>query len=271
MDRLGIEFITVLGQDPVDFVNLSADLGAPRIGLALAPVVTASDDTPRWSMRDDADLYARVRSAITGRNVTVMLGEGFLIHPQMDIANAAGDMDLLAGLGTQKVNIVGLEPDTGRCHDQFALFAAMAAERGMGATIEFMPGVAIDSLAKAEACVRASGLASAGILLDSMHFFASGATVGELAALDPALIGHAQICDLAAIPPLAEYANFARWERLAPGDGSLPLCEFVKALPADMLIGLEVPQRSLALTGHDHRERLMAILTQARSFTTGLL
>lgn len=271
MDRLGIEFITALGQDPADYVHLAADLGVPQIGLALSPVSLASPDQPSWSMRDDAVLYARVKAALIDRQVNVMLGEGFLIHPQMDVANAARDMDLLAELGTARINLVAIDPDVPRYHDQFALFAAMASERSMAATVEFMPGVAVATLAQALDCVVASGCNTAGVLVDSMHFFRSGATPEELAAVDPALIGHAQICDAPVVPTIASYADEARYERLSPGEGELPLRAFVEALPRDMFIGLEVPQRSRALAGRDHHARIGAIIAAARGLAAGLL
>lgn len=270
MDRLGIEFITALGQDPVDYVHLAADLGAPHIGLALTPIVMVPDDVPRWSLRDDAALFARTKAAIRDRGVSVMVGEGFLIHPQMEMANSAKDMDLLAELGAKLLNLVAIDADLARSHEQFALFAEMAGARGMAATIEFLPGMPTGDLASAVAHVKASGKNNAGVLVDSMHFFCSGGTIAELKALDPRLVGHAQLCDLAQIPPLAEYADHAKYERLAPGEGVLPLAEFVAALPESVMLGLEIPQRARALSGMDHRERIGDILNVTRSFTTGL-
>ncbi len=270
MDRLGIEFITALGQDPVDFVHLAADLGAPHIGIALAPIVMVPEDGPRWSLRNDAALFNRTKAAISARDVTVMLGEGFLIHPQMEMANSAADMDLLANLGAQRLNVVSIDGDLSRSHDQFALFAEMAGERGMAATIEFLPGMPSGDLASATAHVIASGSTNAGVLLDSMHFFRSGGTIAQLKATDPALIGHAQLCDLPEVSPFTEYADQAKYERLAPGHGVLPLAEFYAALPDSIMIGLEIPQRSSALAGVDHHQRIGAILSTARSFTTDL-
>ena len=270
MDRLGIEFITALGQDPVDYVHLAADLGAPNIGIALAPIVMVPEDAPRWSLRDDGALFARTKAAINERGVTVMLGEGFLIHPQMEMANSAADMDLLAELGAQRLNVVSIEADSQRSHDQFALFAEMAGARGMVATIEFLPGMPTGDLTSATAHVQASGRANAGVLLDSMHFFRSGGTIAELKATDPVLIGHAQLCDLPKVSPFSEYADQAKFERLAPGEGVLPLAEFYAALPESIMVGLEIPQRNRALSGADHRQRIGDILRVARSFTTGL-
>lgn len=268
---LAIELITVLGQDPVDMVHLAADLGTPRIGLALPPVAMVPDDAQPWNLRSDAAHYRAVQAAIAERGVKVVLGEGFLIHPQMDMAASEADFDLLAGLGARTVNCVGLEPDVARCHDQFATFARFAADRGMAATIEFMPFVAIDSLAKAVDCAKACDGGTGSVLLDSMHVFRTGASLADIAALDPAMIGHVQLCDARSDWPDGDYMTHAKFERLAPGEGNLPLREFLRALPDGLVIGLEVPQREKALAGADHRTRIADLLTSSRLFSTDLL
>ena len=268
---LAIELITALGQNPVEMVHMVADLGVPRIGLALSPVAMVPEDAQPWNLRSDAPLYRAVKAAIGERGVEVVLGEGFLIHPQVDLGQCAADLDLLAGLGARKVNCVGLEPDVARCHDQFAIFARMAAERGMSATIEFMPFVAVDSLPKALDCAAVCDGGTGSVLLDSMHVFRTGTSLEDIASLDPALIGHVQLCDARADWSDADYMTHAKFERLAPGDGDLPLREFLGAVPDGLVIGLEVPQRAKALAGADHRSRIADLLAATRSFTTGLL
>lgn len=268
---LAIELITALGQNPVEMVNLAADLGVPRVGLALTPVAVVPDDAPRWNLRTDAALYGAVKAAIADRCVSVVLGEGFLIHPQVEMAHCAHDLDLLAGLGARTVNCVGIDPDLGRCHDQFALFARMAAEQGMSATIEFMPFVAIDSLTKAVDCVRYCDKGQGAVLLDAMHVFRTATPLEDVAALDPAMIGHVQLCDARRDWPDGEYMDRAKFERLAPGNGDLPLHDFMRVLPKDIVIGLEVPERNKALEGCGHRGRLEGLLQQAQSFSTDLL
>ncbi len=271
MDRIGIEFITGHGMDPVAFVHLAADLGVSRIGLALSPILLVPESALRWSMRDDAALHRAVKTALSERSVSVMLGEGFLIRPSVEIADSAHDLDLLAELGAERANMVSIDPDTMRAHDQFAHFAAMASERGMRPTIEYMPAMPIGTLAAAFACVEASGNGDAGVLIDAMHFFRSGGTIAELQAFDPARIGHVQICDVPWESAFASYGEEAKCERLAPGDGDLPLAEFIAALPRDLPLGIEVPQQSRDLAGVDPHERVSTVVVATRTFTTGLL
>lgn len=269
-DRLGIEFITALGLDPASFVHLAADLGLPRVGLSLAPIAMVPEDAPRWSLREDKALFDATCSALRERHVEILVGEAFLLHPQMDVAGCGADLDLFAELGARRINVVGLEPDEPRSHDQFARLAAMARTRGMGTCIEFMPGVAINSMAKALACVEASGDPEAGLLLDAMHFFAAGTTIAELAQVPLSRIAHAQLCDTILASPIP-YMDRAKFERLAPGKGDLPLADFVKALPPQVPLGLEIPQRAEALAGMEHRTRIVALIAATEQFATDLL
>jgi sugar phosphate isomerase/epimerase len=54
------------------------------------------------------------------------------------------------------------------------------------------------------------------------------------------------------------------FERLVPGEGDLPLRDILAALPADIVIEIEVPQRSLALAGVSPIERLRPCVEAAR-------
>jgi sugar phosphate isomerase/epimerase len=265
MDRLAIEFICVFGMPPVEFIELAARLGCPRIGLAPGPVVSLPGLYPAWDLRSDPGLRRDVAKALKDNGVTITLGEGFLIMPQIPAERLASDMDILAELGATLVNAVCLEAEFAANVDGFGRFAEMADERGLSVTVEFMPGMTIGSLATADALVSEVNRANAGLLLDAMHLFRSGATVADLAAIDPAHIRYAQLCDVPLSPVVAEYADEARFERMAPGDGQLPLVDFIKALPKHVPLGLELPQRSLLEQGVGAADRLAPALAKARA------
>jgi len=48
---------------------------------------------------------------------------------------------------------------------------------------------------------------------------------------------------------MKSYLEEAMYQRMAPGDGERPLAEMLATVPADVVIGLEVPLRSLAESG----------------------
>ena len=80
--------------------------------------------------------------------------------------------------------------------------------------------------------------------LDALHFIRSGGTLEELAAADPAAFACFHISDASAAPP-HDLAHEARFGRLLPGVGGLPLAEMLEILPRDLPVGIEVPRRGL--------------------------
>jgi sugar phosphate isomerase/epimerase len=265
MDRLAIEFICVFGMPPVEFIELAAKLDCPRIGLAPAPIVTLPGLYEAWDLRTNAALRRDTASALRDNRVTMTQAEGFLIMSAIPVERLAADMDLMAELGAKQLNAVCLEAEFAANVEGFGKFAELAGERGLSVTVEFLPGMTIGSLATADALVREVGRDNAGILVDAMHLYRSGSTTADLAAIDPSRIRYAQLCDVPRVPLIDNYADEARFDRRAPGEGELPLADFVKALPKDITIGLEVPQRALVEQGVADADRLAPALAKARA------
>lgn len=265
MDRLGIEFISTLGMNPVDAVRLAADLGVRRLGMAPAPITANPHGFAPWDLRGDPALVRATRVAAEEHGIGIALGEGFVIMPGLSIADAQPVMDIMADLGAPILNAVVIEQDRPRALEEFARFAELAAARGMLASLEFMPLMWPQTLAEAADFVAASGAANARLLLDAMHVFRSGASVADLAALDPAMIAYVQLCDVPMPARTADYGEEARHERLCPGEGDLPLRDFLAALPGDATVGLEVPMVSKALAGVPPREALAYCIAAVRA------
>jgi sugar phosphate isomerase/epimerase len=108
------------------------------------------------------------------------------------------------------------------------------------------------------------GRPSFKLLVDAMHFFRFGGRVEDLAAAGPGLIGYVQLCDAPRVSTHASYMDEALHERLAPGDGELPLVDLLRSVPDDVVVSVEVPQRSLAAAGMAPEERVGRCVAAAR-------
>jgi sugar phosphate isomerase/epimerase len=256
MDRLGIEFISTLGMNPVEAIHLVAGLGLRRIGMAPAPITANPHHFAPWDFRSDPALVRATKTASRDHGVDIVLGEGFVIMPGVNMADAEPMVDIMAELGAPVLNSCSVEPDRGRALDEFSRFAEMAAQRGLIATLEFMPMLWPATLADVLDFITASGAANARLLLDAMHVYRSGATTAEVAALDPAMIAYVQLCDVPMPAQTSDYGEEARHERRCPSEGDLPLAGFLAAIPDDITIGLEVPMISRAVAGVGVREVL---------------
>ena len=265
MNRLAIEFISTFGMPPVEHIELAASLDCRNIGLASAPIVTLDGLYPEWSLCGNPALLKDVKQALKDNGVTVSVGEGFVIMPGIDAAAYEGHFDLLAELGAKVTNACCVEADFAANVDGFGKLAEMAGARNLPITVEYLPGMVVGTLATARELVEQVNRPNAGLLIDSMHLFRSGASAADLAALPDGLVLYAQLCDVPLVSKFEDYSFEARFARLAPGDGELPLRDFVKALPADVVIGLEVPMRALTEQGVSAANRLAPAIAKARA------
>ena len=265
MSRLGIELLSVLGMPPVEHVKLTAQLGCSHISTGLTQLPFNPHGYPAWSLRDDASLRREMKAAMREYGVVIGLGEGFAVRPNQDLRDRQADFDLMAELGAERVGGVSMEPDLERTKDQFALLVEYAQQRGMNATIEFAPPHPVGNLAAALAIVKHVNRPNFRLLIDAMHFFRSGGSASQLAALDPKLIGYAQLCDVPLRPTIQDYMQEAMFARMLPGSGELPLAAFVRALPHDVPIGLEVPMRAQAEAGVSPYDRLLPAVVAAQA------
>jgi sugar phosphate isomerase/epimerase len=247
VERLGLDLMSAFGLPPVDYVNLAADLGCGHVTTGLAPLPWNPCEFPAWSLRDDRELRRGLMAALRARNVIVSVVAGFSLKRNADVRDLAADVDLAAELGARQIATVGMDPDIPRSHDQLATLTEMAAGRGLQVVLDYAPHQQINTLAGACAALRHTGSRNALLSLDAMHFFRAGGTIVELVELDPALIGYAQLCDVPTLAPHDDYGREASFERLVPGDGELPLAEFVAALPRAVRLGVEAPNRAAVL------------------------
>jgi sugar phosphate isomerase/epimerase len=140
----------------------------------------------------------------------------------------------------------------------------MVSARGMQFTIEFAPPMVLNTLQAALAVIEHVGQGRCRLLVDSMHFFRSGGQLEELEALDPGLIGYAQLSDAPLDAPAEGYMHESMFARKLPGQGELRLREWVACLPIDCEIGIETPQLARLQAGASARDHAAEAVAAAR-------
>ncbi|CAM3023069.1 xylose isomerase [Mycobacterium intermedium] len=268
MDRLAIGCLSVFGLPPVGLVNLAADVGCRHISTTVRGFPLVPLGYRPFTLKDTA-LRMELRAALNHRGASISLGDGFLVLPDTDVAVYCGDLDVLAELGTPRISVVSLDPDLGRTLDQFSILAALAAQRGIITTLEPVPGLTVGDLPTALAALKHVARPDFVLLIDTMHLVRSGSGAADLAALQPGFIGYAQLSDTTFRPRGDNYMDEAMFERMVPGEGELPLHDILSALPRDIIIEIEVPQRSPAMNGVDPIDRLRPCVEAARRLLAG--
>ena len=150
------------------------------------------------------------------------------------LAEARDAAETSAEMGCEVILVLGtLDPaaPAQQVCDAFAMLAQTCGEMGMKCAIEFVPGVtAVPDLASARRLVRAAASPSAGLLVDSLHFYRSDESWQELEGLKPGQVLVIQINDGPLGPVGADYVEECLGRRLLPGDGAFDLTRFVERL-----------------------------------------
>jgi sugar phosphate isomerase/epimerase len=120
------------------------------------------------------------------------------------------------------------------------------------------------SLAQARRLLDEVRRPNAGLLIDALHFYRSGAHPRDLAEIDPGLFPYIHLCDAyAAAPPPEGLRPEGRGGRFYPGEGELPLGDFLRALPRNIPIAIEAPCAEYAGLPPLERGRICGAATRA--------
>lgn len=215
---------------PAEFVDACAEAGWNTCGIWFDP------DT--WTDAVAID----VRSRLAHHGMSALDMEPVFVNPGDD--NGHRLIDAAATVGASNILVVnyGAEPDA--FTQRFGELCQRADEAGLNCCLEFLPILSLKTLGEAVEVLRQVNAPNAGILVDSHHLDRSGASPADLVDLDPSFFRYAQLNDAPADPGPNLHAD-AMDNRCSPGEGELPLVDFVNALPAGTPLSMEV--RSAAL------------------------
>jgi sugar phosphate isomerase/epimerase len=100
---------------------------------------------------------------------------------------------------------------------------------GVRFAVEYSAYTPLATLSDAVRLCEEIGWDRAGVLIDALQFFRARTGWDELAALKPTQVAMVQFCDAVATPAV-DIVDDSRNRRLIPGDGELPLRQFVEAM-----------------------------------------
>ena len=269
MRELGIEFISVFGMPPVEFVELAAELGCEHISMGTQQSEFDPHGYPRYSIYDTT-LRQELKAALAANGVSISLGENLLVQPGVDMREQwKTDLEAFSDLGVTRINSVTFEQDFNRNVEKYGLLAETTAQFGVKTLHEFVPIFGIADIPTALDLVTKVAHPNLGLIIDTMHVSRSGATVDDLRNIPPELVGYIQLCDAPIIDRDwsfmdQDYMYEAMFERQVPGEGELSLAEYLAALPEDRIVSLEIPLRAEAEQGSGPRERLGRTVDAAR-------
>lgn len=264
--KLSLGYLMLPGLPPPELIRIAAEVGCGGVSLSAA---LSTMMTGQPSLLDDPPLRGETARALRDFAMRLDLVEGVSVAPDTDLARARAAIEVMRELGAHRFNLSVWEPDADRASDLMSGFFEIGADLQMRITIEFLRLSQVRSLKEAAALAASGRYPGLQILVDALHLARAGETPADVAALEPDLIGFCQICDGAAISAGDEaYFHEAMNERMIPGEGEFPLRSLLDALPADVVVALEVPMRARAEAGVSPLERARLAADGARRLMT---
>ena len=238
--------LTVLPCSPLEQIDAAIDAGFDAIGLRLVPVLATDID-----VMADKSLRDAIARRLSQTGIDVLDIEVVRISPEIDVQALVPMLQYAGDVGARSLAVTGV-PKADFTAEEEAVTVAKLAELcetagryGVRPALEFM---AFRSIGTLEAALRYRELAdhpNLAIVLDALHFHRSGGTPDQLAAVDSSVLSCFQICDAPAAAP-DDLPKEARFGRLLPGRGGLPLREMVAALSPTVPVAVEVPDTTRA-------------------------
>lgn len=257
--EVGVDHLTMLDVSPPELVTIAGETGFDSVSLRVA---AASPGEEPWPMVAGSPMLEDTVRRLDDTGVRVLAVEVVRIGPDTQREDYEEVLEAGASLGARYLTVNSDDPEIERASERFAALVDDARSYGLRPLVEPITYTRVSSLE--EAAYIAEHSDGGGILLDSLHFQRFGGRLEQLRSLDSNLLSYVQLCD----GPLAQPDGLPRPKelprgqstdgtdlqlesramRMLPGEGELPLMDFIAALPADLPVSLEAPVLALRET-----------------------
>jgi sugar phosphate isomerase/epimerase len=252
---VGVGHLTILDAAPPDLVQLAHEAGFEAVGIRIG---VASPTEEPWPMAVGSPMLAETLARLDATGTVVQDVEIVVITPDTPVADTDELFEVGARLGARFVNVMVTDPDIGRAHDTFAALCERARSYRLRPCMEGISYTAVRDLQTAFRVLDGTG---GGLIVDPLHIQRSGDDIVDVRRVEPSAFGYLQLCDgprevpvTMPVPerlPRGQSAGDdvrqleSRAGRLLPGEGEIPVADFAAALPADLPVSVEAPNRRL--------------------------
>ncbi len=243
MRPLTLGWLTLLEAPPEEVVRAAAEARFDAVSLRLTG---RTPDDPHPTVVNKPAALRSLRVELDAAGLQLSSASIYHLYPNITLDRVLPAFEASAALGAKTVVVTCMDPDEARWTGFAAACCERAAGFGLRLALEFTPYSEARTLAQGARIVRATEQPNFGLLVDSLHLARSGGVPSDLLELGAGEIVFAQLCDATAEPrPDMDLATESRRGRLYPGDGALPLFEFMAALSPSTEIEIETPRADL--------------------------
>jgi sugar phosphate isomerase/epimerase len=239
---------------------------ASPLALIEAAAKTGYDAVGLWLELDrfSPSYRQQVGRALADSGLQVLDAEVFWIKPgPLDQAHLKM-LDIACALGAQHALVVSSDPCIHSTAVKLAALCAHVKDQPIRLVLEFGAFTEVKGLEQAARIIRLAASDNLGLLLDALHWYRCGNTLEQIQALPAHWLTYAQLCDACGPAPDLTDTQAVRLEavdyRLLPGDGQIPLQAWLKAMPRNLPLSLEVRSLSLRHAFADVTQRARVVL-----------
>lgn len=255
--------LTALSLNPAQLATQAHKAGYNAIGLRINPI---SPGSVAYPFKAGSKEIREFKALLNDLGMRVNGVDGFALNSNTDPKQYAPIFEACGELGIKSLCICGDAPDKPRFAAMFAQLCDMAAPYGFRVDLEFMAWRTIGTLEQAYELVKMADRPNGTIAVDSLHLYRSGGTAADIDKIPVRYLGDIHLCDAVKTAPIDQklidlvragkadldstsgtpkgfegLVTEARAGRLLPGDGELPLLDFLQHMPSKCAIGVEVP------------------------------
>lgn len=242
--ELTLAHLTLLHVSPPRLVEVASKAGFDSVNLRLLPAHQTDPSEPRHPMSTGDQIFRETKARLGDLGLAVHDIEVIRLQNGIEVSAYHDLFEVGFQLGARHVVVISDDSDENRTADNLAKLAQVAAQYRLKLALEFMVYTGTKTLRQALRVVEKTGMQEISVLVDVLHFMRSGGCIAELSRIDKFRIPFVQLCDAPRHPPDDGQGGVrmeARSHRLFPGSGELPLMDFLRALPEQTGIAVEVP------------------------------
>ncbi|QEY24646.1 sugar phosphate isomerase/epimerase family protein [Neisseria animalis] len=243
---IGIAPLSVLGTEPVEFIQAAAKAGYDFIGLRTRPVTDTEKD---FNLLHGNQRLKEVSAVLKDTGMKVVDTEFLAIGEQTNADTWLPMLEAAQALDAQTLTATIVDPDLARATAVMAKLVEDAKAFQLNITLEPISYQTVKQLAEGVEVAKQTGCQ---VLFDTLHFHRAFCGLEQITAAQPYLADMIQLCD----GILADRADTreglieeSRAKRYVPGEGDFKLAECVALLPETMPVSIEVPNPKFAELG----------------------
>lgn len=236
---LSLAHASLVHLSPPDLIRLAAATGYAFVGLRLIPLGRPGEI--RHAFAENPGSLKETRRALAETGIRILDVEIAQIKDGLAPSVYRPALEEAADLGVQYVLTNVYTPDPSAAEDGVAALCDLAQPLGLTIALEFVSFSDLSTLKQAVDLVRTANHRNAVVLVDTLHFHASGEPLSALSALSADDVRFVHVCDGPFEVPSSpdDRRRIAREERLLPGEGGIDVTGILRRLPPGIIYAVE--------------------------------